>query len=77
MKIKDVTDTLNRQKGFSCVNSTGGMLLLKYPFPVPQKACNWFHFAKMASLSSPKSVGAERALAVLMSWLDCAGACVG
>lgn len=38
MKIKDTTDTLNRQKGFSCVNSTGGMLLLKYPFPVPQKA---------------------------------------
>lgn len=77
MTIKDTSDTLNRQKGFSWVNSTGGMLLLKYPFPVPQKACNWFHFAKMASLSSPSSVGAESALAVLMSWVDCAGAWVG
>ena len=75
--IKSSINTLNRQKGFSSVNSTGGMLLLKYPFPVPQKACSWFHFAKIASLSSPSSVGAERALAVFISWLDWAGACVG
>lgn len=71
------THTLNLQNGFSCVNSTGAMLLLKYPLPVPQKACSWFHFAKMASLSSPKSVGAERALAVLMSWFDWAGVWAG
>lgn len=69
--------TLNLQKGFSCVNSTGAMLLLKYPFPDPQKACSWFHFAKIASLSSPKRVGAERALAVLMSWFDWAGVWAG
>lgn len=47
------------------MNTTGGEFGEKYPFPVPQKACSWFHFARMESRSSLKTVGRERAEARL------------
>jgi len=37
------------------------------PRPVPQKAWIWFHLVMMASRSSPKTKGAERAVAVARS----------